>query len=312
MASVGQPIRLPILDVARGTAVLAMILYHASWNLAHFGFIPPGSMTTPFGIWSARLIASSFLLLAGISLALAHRDGFRASAFWRRFGLIALSAALVSIVTLWTMPELPIYFGILHCIAVSSLIGVLFLRVPPLVAALAGAVILLMPLSGFRFDGGLPLIWLGLNAVPRAMADYVPLIPFSGIFLLGMAIGKLISFQSKTATAQSQPAFARGLSLLGRYSLIIYLVHQPLLFGLTSVAAGLVAPDKPMEDASFVTNCVQECIDVGGAEMRCRTLCACTYRRLSDTSPEFNALEAPLPGEANTAAIQACLKEHPN
>ncbi len=131
------------LDAARGAAVIAMIGYHASWNLAHFGYIPASVMSGPVAIWTARVIAGTFLFLAGFSLALRHAEGFAAAAFFRRLAIVAGCAAAVSAATLFAMPQAPVYFGILHCIASASLLALPFLRWPALVAAAAGALLVL-------------------------------------------------------------------------------------------------------------------------------------------------------------------------
>ncbi len=303
-----QSARMPAIDIARGLAVCGMVIFHACWNLTHFGYLPPGAMAGFAGVWSARLIAGTFLFLAGVSLALAHGRGFRPAAFWRRFAIIAAGAAAVSAVSIFAMPGLPIYFGILHCIAASSLIALLVLRWPPLLVLAIGLAVLVFPLTGLSF-GSLSTIWLwtGLGGKLPVMADYVPLIPFTGVLLAGVAAGGLIAArmpkERQDATAREpEPAMLRRfLTVLGRHSLLIYLLHQPLLYGLTSAAAQFLPPAQGFDALSFTAACISECSIAGGSADHCRNICECTARSITldprlmelsrqPDSPEWTAL----------------------
>ena len=88
--------RLIPLDVARTLAVVCMVIFHFTFDLALFGKIPPGTMSEPFWSYFARLIAGSFLFLSGVSLWLSHGRGIRWPAFWKRWARIATAAALVT------------------------------------------------------------------------------------------------------------------------------------------------------------------------------------------------------------------------
>jgi len=65
--------RLPVVDVARGAALLAMFGYHLTWDLAHFGYVDPQTPFSPEMRLVSHLIASAFLFIAGASLVLARR-----------------------------------------------------------------------------------------------------------------------------------------------------------------------------------------------------------------------------------------------
>jgi uncharacterized membrane protein len=294
---VQQRERLAWLDAARGVAVIAMVVYHATWNLAHFGFLPIGTMQGGLGIWSARLIASSFLLLAGIGLALAHAKGFRPAAFWRRFLIIAASAALITGVSLVAMPGLPILFGILHCIALASLLALPFLNRPLWIAAVVGLVLLLLALLPWRLPAEPLLLWVGLMPAPFAMGDYAPLVPFAGVLLLGVAMGRIVASRMQGAVSSPAPA-GSALRWLGRHSLAIYLIHQPLLFGATMGAA---AAFPPVRISAFVMECEKSCQAKGADPALCAARCQCLAVKLEAQS---------LPStEAMQQAIDACLSE---
>lgn len=185
--------RLVFIDVLRGLALVAMALYHFVWDLEFFGYVAAGTAGT--GGWKifARLIASSFLFLAGYSLVLGQRPRIRFDAFMRRFAKIAGAAAVISIATWFAFPNTFIFFGILHSIAAASLVGLLFLPLPAIVSFVAAAAAFAAPLylRSAIFDAPY-LWWVGLSeTIPRSN-DYVPLLPWLAPFLLGLGTAKLV------------------------------------------------------------------------------------------------------------------------
>jgi len=118
------------LDSLRGFALICMASYHFMWDLADFGYLDAAFPSTGWPRIYARVIASSFLFMAGFSLVLAHGRGIRWTNFWKRFAFIVAAALLVTTATWFAMPQGYIFFGILHEIAVASLVGLVFLRVP--------------------------------------------------------------------------------------------------------------------------------------------------------------------------------------
>lgn len=234
--------RIAAVDYARSTALLGMVVYHFAYDLALFGALPSGTATQ--GVWRelARLVAGSFLFLAGVSLVLAHGDGIRARPFLRRLAVVTLAAGAVSLVTWLMAPDFFVYFGILHAIAVSSVIGVVFLRLPAGVTLAAAALVLAVPwladANGWYLERP---IWLGLAQVPRPAMDFEPVFPWTGVFLAGMACARLASGYALWTGLATWHVSGRALHLAlawpGRHSLMIYLVHQPVLFGAVYVWA---------------------------------------------------------------------------
>lgn len=234
------PARLLGLDIARTLAVVCMVIFHFTFDLALFGHIDPGTMSQPFWYYFARMIAGSFLFLSGISLWLAHGRGIRWPAFWRRWAMIAGAAALVTTASIWLVPGGPIWFGILHAMAATALIGLVALRLPwPVTLALAA--VILAAAWGPRFPAFDPiwLVWTGLAETRPMMGDYVPLIPWAAPALAGIATAKALRLDQWRGTAPGR--LAHTLTFPGRHSLIIYLVHQPILFGLFNLYARIAA-----------------------------------------------------------------------
>ena len=224
--------RLTSLDLARTLALVCMVVFHFTFDLALFGHIDPGTMSQPFWCYFARMIAGSFLFLSGIGLWLAQGRGIRWPAFWKRFAKITAAAALVSIATYFTLPGLTVFYGILHSIAISSLIALAVLRLPAVLTLALAAATFALPLV-FRdpaFDGA--LVWTGLGTVPPVTADFLPLFPWIAPMLAGVAAGRLMSrFALWPRLALVPTRLARALAWPGRHTLAIYLIHQPLMIG---------------------------------------------------------------------------------
>ncbi|UWQ97174.1 DUF1624 domain-containing protein [Rhodobacteraceae bacterium M385] len=235
--------RIPALDIARTLALIAMVVFHFTFDLEMFGHVPFGTATT--GFWRALAVgtAGSFLFLAGVGLWLAHANGIRWAAFLRRFAMIAGAAALVSIGTYLAFPHAFVFFGILHSIALCSLLGLAALRLPVVVIAALAVAVLYAPnfLSGPMFDAPY-WWWSGLQTIPLRTVDYEPIFPWFAPFLAGVAASKLAShFGIWARLTTSTPTRATRLAgLPGRHSLLIYLIHQPILIGIVWGATQLL------------------------------------------------------------------------
>lgn len=227
------PNRLPLIDVARTVALVAMAVFHLGRDLDVLQVWPPGSTFTPGWMWSARLIAGSFVFLAGVSLWLAHGQAIRWNSYLRRLGLLIAAAAAVSIATYFTFPGAWVRFGILHSIAASSVIGLAFLRLPALVTLAAGVAVLWI---GATTTTPLPpplSLWLGLAPASVPMMDWEPLFPWTGPFLLGLGAAKLAQSTGALERLRGWPTSPlwHRFGWPGRHSLVIYLIHQPILVG---------------------------------------------------------------------------------
>jgi uncharacterized membrane protein len=197
-------------------------------------------MSQPFWYYAARMIAGSFLFLSGISLWLANGQGIRWPAFWKRWAKLAAAAALVTTASLWLVPGGPIWFGILHAMAATALIGLLVLRLPwPVTLALAA--LIFAAGWGPRFPALDPiwLVWTGLAETRPTMGDYVPLIPWAAPALAGIAFARALRVDQWHSAPPTR--LAQTLTFPGRHSLIIYLVHQPILFGLFNAYARITS-----------------------------------------------------------------------
>lgn len=276
--------RIDVLDLARGLALFAMATYHFSWDLELFGYLDPGTSTHgPLKLY-ARAIAASFLFLAGVSLMLAHGKGVRPRPFARRIGMVAGSAALISLATYFATPDSFIFFGILHAIAAASIVGLAFLRLPAPLTVLAGILCVAVP-QVYRNEAFDPawLSWIGLFTVPPRSNDFVPLLPWLGPFLIGMGVtGIAVSRGLTERLAAIDPGnkpVVRVTRFCGRHSLAFYLLHQPVLLSLVW-AASQVIPAAPVDPLpAFVAECETGCSANNSAEF-CQRFCGCVTDEL--------------------------------
>lgn len=223
--------RLLVLDAARTMAVVCMVIFHFTFDLALFGIVAPTTMTEPFWYYFARAIAGSFLFLSGISLWLAHGQAIRWPSFLGRMAKLVGAAALVTLASIWFVPGGTIWFGILHAMAATGLIGLAALRLPwPVTLALAGVVFAGAWMGTSAVFDPLWLVWTGLAETRPMMGDYVPLVPWAAPALAGIAFARAVRIDGWAGRPVS--SLTRWLTFPGRHSLIIYLIHQPILIGL--------------------------------------------------------------------------------
>lgn len=232
--------RIALVDIARTVALCAMAVFHFAYDLEMFGFAPHEMMQRPEWIWFARVIAGSFIFLSGVSLVLGAPQDTRK--FFKRLVMIGAAAAMVSFGTYIAMGSAFVRFGILHLLLGSSLLGVVFLRSPFWINGLLGVVVLALPLLPFwPFLPSTGWLWLGATVEPLPlMVDYVPILPWFGMFLLGMGTAGWMQHLGLWSVLENYPSadarWARLLAWPGQHSLAIYLIHQPVLFGLVMLA----------------------------------------------------------------------------
>lgn len=298
--------RIQALDIARGLALLAMAVYHFTWDLEFFGYTDPGM--TAVGGWKlfARCIATSFLFLVGVSLYLAHGNGIRWKGFWRRLAMIAGAALAISLVTYIAVPGGFIFFGILHQIALASVLGLLFVRVPALVTLVIAAAVIAAPsfLRSSFFDHP-ALWWVGLSSSNPRSNDYVPVFPWFGAVLAGIALTRLAASAGLlTRLADMQAGFwSRPFILAGRHSLAFYLVHQPVLIALLWLFSQVMPAQVQTQEVKFRQSCETTCEQTRDAEF-CVRYCVC----MLDTLEKDDSLNQLFAGN-ETAELRSRIEE---
>jgi uncharacterized membrane protein len=229
----GAPARTRVagLDALRGIAIVAMVVYHFCYDLRYFGITRSDFEHDPVWLTARAVILGAFMLIAGISLVLARRNVAANRQWLRHVAIIGGAAVLVTAASALMFPQSFIWFGVLHAITVSLVIARPLVD-RPIVAALAGIAVIVtgVTLADPAFDNR-ALGWIGFMTQKPITEDYVPLFPWAGVMLAGIATGHWLASKRFAALAP----LARGgaaLRWLGRHSLVVYLLHQPLMIGL--------------------------------------------------------------------------------
>ena len=205
-----------------------MLFFHLVYDLNLFGYIkiPSGNI---FWDLLPNIIVTLFMVTVGMSLRLAHKGGIRKKPFALRLGKIILCAFGVSLVSYFLFPNKWIYFGTLHSIACCSIFSLPFICRPRLALAM-GLCLLSLPL----FNLSIP--WFTL---PIPSMDYIPPFPWLGHMLIGI-------FLVHVNLHRFRPPFRLALlAVLGRHSLGIYLIHQPIFYGIIYFCYNIVGFGMP-------------------------------------------------------------------
>lgn len=218
-------------DAFRGLALLCMIVYHVFFCLAVFTSYLPGFDPA---VQTGAPIAAAFIGIAGLSLVLAKKPVKR---YLLRGGELILLGLLITLVTWIFYPSGFVVFGVLSLIGVGTILAIPLLseKVPWYVITGIGILVILLNLVVSRIYLTIPfLLPLGIQCYGFASIDYEPLIPWFGVMLIGIAVGKLLYPAGKRIAPLEKlgtgPKVLRPLCFLGRHTLIIYLVHVPVIF----------------------------------------------------------------------------------
>jgi len=217
-------VRYTFVDVLRGFTVILMFIFHFTFDLNYFEMIKLDMLRSPFWYFLPRLIVFLFLFAVGMGLYLAHSKVIKWKPFLKRFFLISFWAIIISLVTYTLFPDNWIYFGTLHCIALVSFISLLFLNRPKI--SLFIALALFLPSIFLNYN----LPWIEL---PHSSWDYISPFPWMGASLLGIFAAHHELYKVKVP----ENRLTKSLNYLGQHSLFIYLLHQPLFFGLLWIYA---------------------------------------------------------------------------
>ena len=221
------------LDALRGAAIVWMVGFHFSFDLNHLRLLQPlqDFYRDPFWTNQRTAIVSLFLLCAGAGQAVAMARGLGWPRFWRRWAQVAGCAVLVSAGSALMFPRSWISFGVLHGMALM-LIAARYLA--PLRVGLwpLGGLLVALPVWVQHpfFDSRLSN-WVGLVTRKPIAEDFVPVLPWLGVMLWGLAAGQWLLVHGRPVLTGAVPKVLAPLAWLGRWPLTVYMLHQPLLIG---------------------------------------------------------------------------------
>ena len=220
------------LDALRGVCILCVIVVHFLFDLSFFGGL---DLTLPaWYVFLQEYGGAIFVVLSGVCVTLGSKSVRR--------GLIVFACGMLITAVTYGMyrlgmsgADVVVKFGVLHLLGVCMLVYPAFKKLPPAMLTFLGLVI---AITGYAIRGIIvPQHWLfplGLTYEGFTSSDYFPLFPQLGYFLIGAAIGKTAYREKKTllpGSFQKTPV-ARFFCWCGRQSLFIYLLHQPIVYGL--------------------------------------------------------------------------------
>lgn len=220
------------LDALRGVCILCVIVVHFLFDLSFFGGL---DLTLPaWYVFIQEYGGAIFVVLSGVCVTLGSKSVRR--------GLIVFACGMLITAVTYGMyrlgmsgADVVVKFGVLHLLGVCMLVYPAFKKLPPAALTVLGLVI---AITGYAIRGIIvPQRWLfplGLTYEGFTSSDYFPLFPQLGYFLIGAAIGKTAYREKKTllpGSFQKTPV-ARFFCWCGRQSLFIYLLHQPIVYGL--------------------------------------------------------------------------------
>jgi uncharacterized membrane protein len=227
------------LDSLRGIAILMMVAFHVLFDLRYVG-ASTVNVYAGFWLYFARATATIFLLLVGISLTLSYSRALHVKEpeqklyrkYLTRGSTIFAWGLVITVMTRIFLREGFVVWGILHLIGISIIVAypLLKLRYGNLVL---GLFLMVLGLYLKQLSVEVPrLLWLGLTPQHFYSVDYFPILPWLGVVLIGVFLGNSLYANYTRGFKLRDRSQVRGirlLSFLGRHSLLIYLVHQPLL-----------------------------------------------------------------------------------
>jgi len=222
------------IDFLRGLSIILMVFYHLGFDLTEFCGIRK-IFGIAFNLYGTGLtvaqyfFAGVFIVLSGISSTLSRSNV-------RRALKILAVAIIITAITYLFNSSAAIYFGILHCLAVCILIyGLTLQKAKAWTCTAAGAFVfgLSLALSFIMGNVSVSFDWLlpfGISSHTLSSYDYFPLLPWFGVFLIGTALGKSVYAARQSLIPKRLPE--SFINAAGRHSLLIYIVHQPVLLGI--------------------------------------------------------------------------------
>ena len=215
-----------------------MIFYHFFWDLGYFKFIELEIMTRGLPLIIAQSVGASFIIISGISSRFLYfSDNFKTK-FLKRLSILIILCTLITSVTFFFDKNSYIFFGILHLLATCSVLGLLLILVRNnFILFFLFILSAVISLSDITIDLPNYLSWIGFNNEVPMTSDFYPLFPWVTFYLFGVWVFQpfrsyLGEYMKENAKLSNDNSVLRFLEFLGRNSLTVYILHQPIFFSL--------------------------------------------------------------------------------
>ncbi len=217
--------RYQLIDTARGIAFVAMAIYHACVFLRLYGYLDINIQHSLFWKGFQKSIAGTFFFLVGVSLYLANTPAIRPRKYIYRLAKLIVFAGVVTAASLFLNPNAIVTFGILHSIAVCSVLGLFFLGFNYVNVLIGIAIITIGIWYSHPIFNNPALYWTGLGTYRILSFDFQPLFPWFGVVVLGITAGRYFEVL-RVSSWHSNSFTAKFLTLIGQHSLFLY-IHGP-------------------------------------------------------------------------------------
>lgn len=229
------------LDGLRGLVLISMMLYHLTWDLVYMYGVKCTWYRDSIGYVWQQSICWRFILLSGFCWAFGKKK-------WKRGLIVLAGGAVITIVTILVMPQQRVIFGVLtllgSCMLLMIPVEKLVTHVSPVIGLLGTMLLFLITRNvnqgSLGFEGlelfRIPTVlyrnlfttYLGFPMAEFFSTDYFSMIPWFFLFLAGYFLQRLLAKEGMTFL---QKGYCKPIEWLGRHSLILYMVHQPLIYG---------------------------------------------------------------------------------
>ena len=236
--------RFDTLDSIRGVAVLSMVLFHLMFDIkVIFGSNSSWSSGAAVHLWQ-RSICFTFIIVSGFVWIYGKKNALKRGLF------LTLVGIAVTVVTVIFMPSAPVYFGVMSFFGCAVLIMIpiekLLRHIPAAVGTILslvlfffteyasygklgffGSELLRLPKSFFLSDVGVPF---GFPPADFFSSDYFPIIPWIFLYFFGYFLERLVAHTKafEKIAHIKEPVF----SFIGRHAVLIYILHQPVCYGI--------------------------------------------------------------------------------